>query len=844
MNMSTRTKKKVKLRVEGMSCASCVNAVEKALKSLDGVIKANVNLLMKSAEIEYDSLQIRDLNVFENIINNIGYEAELYLPKEKKIVLDIDGMTCTSCVSTIENTLNSFSGVIDVKVNLTSNKAEIIIDENNIDLLELIKKIEDIGYRARLSLRNDSLERLERTEEIRVWKKKLFWSSILTIPVFLSSEMFLLTAEKLFSWFSVLKGVEIFGILPLILVIAFVFSTPIQFIIGGQFYINAYKAFVHKLATMDTLVVLGTSAAYFYSVFSMFYSLFNPLFSGASFFETSAFLITFIVLGKYLEAKAKGKTSEAIKKLIRHQSKTAKIIDSDGKEKEIPIELLKIGDIIVVRPGEKIPTDGVIISGRTSVDESLITGESLSINKRKGDIVIGGTINNEGTIKLKATKVGEDTTLSQIIRLVEEAQVSKAPIQAFADRISHVFVPTVILIAVIDFFVWLFVFNLGIMPVSVLPSGYSPFLFSFLLAITVLVIACPCALGLATPTAVMVGTGIGANNGILIKGGEPLETTGNITSIIFDKTGTITKGKPEVVDIIPVDDNLDEKELLFYAGSAEIGSEHPIAKAIIKKAIKATKLIEPKEFKASPGIGIEAKINGKKVFVGKINNNAIKEEIFKKISILESQGKSVILIMINNCVAGLISVADQIKEESIEVISKLKDMDIETWMLTGDNERTAKVIAKTVGISKVFAQVMPDQKLNKVKELQQQGHIVAMVGDGVNDAPALAQADVGMAIGSGTDIAIESAEIVLMKDNLFDVLNAIYLSKKTLSKIKQNMFWALFYNSLGIPIAAGVLFPLFGFTLPPIFAGLAMAFSSVSVVSNSLLLKRYNLPFH
>jgi len=598
--------------------------------------------------------------------------------------------------------------------------------------------------------------------------------------------------------------------------IMWILATPVQFYIAASMYKSAFSALKSKSANMDTLIILGTSAAYFYSVYLVLIEIMHQ------FFEASAVLITIVIFGRYLEARAKGKTSDAIKKLIGLKPKKATVIRG-GKEISITIDEVAVGDIIIVKPGGKIPVDGVIISGHSSVDESMITGESIPVEKNKGDKIIGGTINKIGSFEFKATKIGKDTTLSQIIKLIEDAQGSKAPVQRFADNIAGYFVPGVLGIALITFLYWIFATDLS---------------FALIFAVSVLVIACPCALGLATPTAIMVGTGKGAKNGILIKGGEALETTCKIKSIIFDKTGTITKGEPEVTDIIGI--GISKNDVLKYAASLEKRSEHPLAQAIIIQAKKENIQLEKVEgFNAVLGKGIQGRIGTKKYLIG--NNKLIKtfNQVESKIQSLEEDGKTVMILADEKEPLGIIAVADTIKADSVDAIKKIENMGIQTYMITGDNKRTAKAIANKIGI-KYFAEVMPKEKLDYVKKLQKKGK-VAMVGDGINDAPALAKADVGIAMGSGTDVAIETGEIVLMKDNLTSVLRAIKLSKMTMNKIKQNMFWALFYNTIGIPVAAGVFYPIFGWQLNPMIAGAAMALSSVSVVSNSLLLKMKKL---
>ncbi|MEM2772389.1 MAG: copper-translocating P-type ATPase, partial [Candidatus Pacearchaeota archaeon] len=680
---------------------------------------------------------------------------------------------------------------------------------------EINNVIEQLGYKVIKEVDHEAEKAVDRQKEvrekeIRTLKSLFIFSLLLSIPIFLIAMPF--------EWLNI----EI----PYKNIILLLLATPVQFIVGYRFYRGAFLALKAKTANMDTLIAIGTSAAYFYSLFVV---LFPNILGENVYFETSAIIITFIILGKWLEAVTKGKASEAIKKLIGLQPKNATVI-RNGKEIQIPIEDVVVGDIVIVKPGQKIPVDGIVIDGISSVDESMITGESMPVEKKKGDIVIGGTINKHGSFKFKATKVGKDTVLNQIIKLVEEAQGSKAPIQRLADKVSGYFVPTVIIIAVLAFIIWYFV------------VGQS-FVFSLSIFIAVLIIACPCALGLATPTAILVGTGKGAENGILIKSAEVLENAHKLTTIVFDKTGTLTEGKPVVTDILAVG-KLDKKEILKYAAISEKKSEHPLADAIIKKAKEEKiKIPDAKFFKAIPGHGIIAKYNKNEILFGNRNlmkKHKIKIETFEeKISNLESEGKTVMILAVNRRVVGLIAVADTLKKFSKEAVQKLHKMGKEVIMITGDNKRTANAIAMQLGIDYVLAEVLPEDKEKEISKLQKKGKIVAMVGDGINDAPALAKADIGIAIGAGTDVALETGQIVLVKNDLRDVVTAIDLSNYTIKKIKQNLFWAFFYNSIGIPVAAGLLYPFTGFLLNPIIAGIAMAFSSVSVVLNSLLMKRY-----
>lgn len=737
-----------------------------------------------------------------------------------KTDLNIKGMHCASCSTLINRALSKTEGVSEANVNYATAKARIVYDENKLSVNDLIKIVQNKGYDASIGGKNDSQDRdASQKKEIDNIKNNLYVSLIFTIPAFLIGMILMPLGVKV----------------PFDLFILFALATPVQFIVAAEIYKSAWVALKNKTANMDSLIAIGTTAAYAFSVYSIF---FVP--SLGQYFETSAILITFVIFGRYLEAVAKGKTSEAIKKLMELSPKIATVI-RNKKEVQIPVDKVLLNDLVLVKPGEKIPVDGIVIEGLSSVDESMITGESIPVEKKKSDTVIGGTINKHGTLTFKATKIGENTTLANIIKLIEDAQGRKAPIQRFADNISAYFVPIVILLAIVTFTIWFFWVG-------------KPLSFSLITAVAVLVIACPCALGLATPTSIIVGTGKGAKEGILIKGADSLEAAHKVKYVIFDKTGTITNGKPETTDVISFDKNLSRDNLLKIAASIEKPSEHPLADAIVRKAQQEKVVITKiKSFKAIPGYGIMAKIASKQYYFGNIKLMQKQKIEFDKyesrIQDLEEEGKTVMLLSDTKKLLGILAVADTIKETSKLAVKQLQDMKIDVYMITGDNVRTAKAIAKQAGIKteNIFAEVLPEDKANYVKKLQEindkngNPSKVVMVGDGVNDAPALALADIGIAMGSGTDVAMETGNIVLMRNDLLDVPKAIKLSKQTMAKIKQNMFWALFYNVLGIPIAAGVLYPFTGWLLSPIIAGGAMALSSVSVVTNSLLLKRKKL---
>ncbi len=813
--MATSTKssvkknsKKINLGITGMTCATCALTNEEELANLPGVKKASVNFNLEKAHIEYDPSRV-GLKDFVKKIEDIGYGVVT-----KKVTIPIGNMSCASCVQTIEEVLNELDGVKSANVNLATEKATVEFIPAIITLDEVKKAITDIGYQV-LELPEDAMvdaEKEARMKEIRTQKRLVILGAILS---------------GLIMGIAMLVPVEVFGEEFFRNLLFFTLATPGQAILGWQYYIRAFKRILHLKTNMDTLIAMGTSAAYGFSVVTTFWL------GGAVYFDSAIMILTLITLGKYLEAQAKGRTSEAIRKLLDLQAKTA-IVIRDGKEIEIPVEDVEVGDIVIVKPGDKIPVDGIVQEGRSSVDESMLTGESLPVEKNVGDEVIGATLNKLGMLKFEAMKVGKDTALAQIIKIVEEAQGTKAPIQRLADSVAGYFVPAVILIAFVTFILQFF---FGLSQFIGLPiGGVGIFSFAMLAMVAVLVIACPCSLGLATPTAIMVGTGKGAENGILIKGGESLERAHKLNAVIFDKTGTLTKGEPALTDIVPID-GYDKVKLLQYAASIEKGSEHPLGEAIVKGAEKENiQFIASKDFEAIPGHGVKAKVNDDTVLLGNeklMLDNAINIDLIKdEVERLQSEGKTAMITAINGTIAGILAVADTLKEYSKEAVEKLKKMDIEVTMLTGDNERTANAIAKQLGISRVFAEVLPEDKANMVKTLQNEGKIVSMVGDGINDAPALVQADIGIAIGSGTDVAIESSDITLIGDDLRYVVAAIAVSKKTMSTIRRNLFWAFFYNIVGIPIAALGL-------LSPMIAAAAMAASSVSVVSSSLWLKRF-----
>jgi len=807
--------------IEGMTCASCAQTVEKATAKLTGVSKATVNLATEKLNVEYDESKLSERDI-QKAVSDAGYEA---LSNVQQRTFDIEGMTCASCAQTIEKATSKLTGVTKASVNLATEKMVVDFDPSTINVSDITKAVADAGYEAIEQV--DSADTVDKDREKKqkhikeMWQR--FWlSAVFTVPL-LYVAMGHMVGLPLPTFLDPMMHAETFAMVQLVLTI------PVLYL-GRSFFTVGFKALFKGHPNMDSLVALGTSAAVAYSLYgtAMIFAG-DPQFTMALYYESAGMILTLITLGKYFEAVSKGKTSEAIKKLMGLAPKNARVF-RNGQEMEIPVDSVQLDDTIIVRPGEKIPVDGVVIEGSSAIDESMLTGESMPVEKKIGDNVIGASINKNGSFRFKATKVGKDTALSQIIKLVEDAQGSKAPIAKMADKISGVFVPIVMVLSVLAGLAWYFL-------------GQESWVFALTITISVLVIACPCALGLATPTAIMVGTGKGAENGVLIKSGDALETTHKIQTIVFDKTGTITEGKPKVTDIVTEND-MSRDELLRLAASAEKGSEHPLGEAIVNGAEeKNLAFAKTEDFAAIPGHGIEVTIEGSRLLLG---NKKLMDD--RGISLgnlgvtsdqLAEQGKTPMYIAKDGKIAGIIAVADTIKPNSIPAIKKLHQMGIEVAMITGDNKRTAQAIAKQVGIDRVLSEVLPEDKANEVMKLQKEGKKVAMVGDGINDAPALAQADIGIAIGSGTDVAMESADIVLMRSDLMDVPTAVELSKATIKNIKENLFWAFAYNTLGIPVAMGVLYLFGGPLLNPMIAGAAMSFSSVSVLLNALRLKGF-----
>ena len=810
--------KRIDLPISGMHCASCAQTVERELKDSSGVQQASVNFATERGTVFYDPGETGALALIE-AVESAGYGVGT-----AKVQFAIQGMHCASCVGQIETALGKTPGVLKASVDLATERAQVSYLPAETQLGEIYRAVESTGYQVIRTQEGDEdaaedAERAERARELRRLKRKFITAVGLAALVFIGTFQ---------AWFPGLAEVPRSAMYWILLIL----TTPVLFWCGSGFFTGLAAAFRHRSADMNTLIAVGTSAAYLYSLVA---TAFPSVFEGAGqaaevYYDTAAIIIALILLGRLLEARAKGQTSEAIRKLMGLQAKMARVIRK-GHEVDIPVEEVVVEDLVVVRPGEKVPVDGVVVEGHSSVDESMVTGESIPVEKTRGDGVIGATINKTGSFKFKATRVGKDTALAQIVQLVQDAQGSKAPIQRLADVIAGYFVPIVIAIAIATFVLW---YDFGPAPALT---------FALMTFVAVMIIACPCALGLATPTAIMVGTGKGAENGVLIKGGESLETAHRLDAIVLDKTGTITRGQPEVTDVIPAE-GFDADEILRMAASAERGSEHPLGEAVVDGAqARGLDLADPSDFEAIAGHGIRATVDGRGLLLG--NLKLMREQgvdasgLEETVSRLAGEGKTPMYIAVDGQPAGVVAVADPVKEGSVEAIAALKALGIEVVMITGDNRRTADAIAAQVGIDRVLAEVLPEGKSANVVRLQEEGKRVGMVGDGINDAPALAQADVGIAIGTGTDVAMEASDVTLIRGDLRGVVTAIRLSRATMRIIKQNLFWAFAYNTAGIPIAAGILYPFFGLLLSPVFAAAAMALSSVSVLTNSLRLRRF-----
>ena len=813
-------KEKKIIRISGMHCASCARTIEKSLKKEKGIMEANVNFATEKALVEYDPEKL-SLERIGEVIRESGYEP-VGISKEgektRDLSLKISGMTCASCAATIEKALRKLEGVKSANVNLATEKATVEYLPELVSILDLRKAVQDVGYAV---ISEEEVDKsIEEMAKARI-RMLVAWAFTVPIIVWMIPEMF----------FGLTWPNETIFNAGLILL-----AVPVLFWAGLPTLSSAVKAISRKTANMDVLIMMGTTIAFLTGPPVFFTSILN--YAGVS-----AMIMSFHLTGRYVETKAKGRASQAIRRLLKLEAKTARVL-VDGQEKEVPVQEVKVGDLMVVRPGEKIPTDGLVIEGESAVDESMATGESMPVQKKPGEEVIGATVNHEGLLKIEATRVGKDTFLAQVVKMVEECQGTKVPIQEFADKVTSFFVPAVLLTALATFILWLAIPQSIVViakwanPVLPWINMNQPVLMLAIFAtVATLVIACPCALGLATPTALMVGTGIGAENGIIIRKGEAIQTMKEVKAAIFDKTGTLTKGKPEVTDVVPIGTKpAEEDELLYYAASVEQGSEHPLGQAIVRNAQeKGIKLDNPESFKAIRGMGVRGFVNGAEVLVGKPSLLGSKRqpltEVEEKFKELQEQAKTAMTVAVNKKIVGIIAVADTIKDDTITAVHEIQKMGLKTVMLTGDNRRTAEAIARQIGIDDVYAEVMPDQKVEIIKQAQSKYGMVAMVGDGINDAPALTQANVGVAIGTGTDIAIEAGDIILVRGDISGLVSAIKLSKATFRKIKQNLFWAFIYNTVAIPIAILGL-------LHPVIAEISMAASSISVVTNANLLRR------